>query len=84
MILRKWNYKKHIYEPFEVPNDRKIRLLSKDLKDKIDCANCGKEVEFGDTYTSMTIHNDVGFGYCVCEECYEDEWKERLKYKEEQ
>lgn len=82
MILNKWNYKKHIYEPFKVPDDRDVRLSVDDLKEVIDCANCGKEVITGDTYSSLTIHNGIGSGYCVCEDCYEKEWKERLKYKE--
>ncbi len=75
MILNKWNYKKHEYEPFEVPDDRDVRLCVDDLKEVINCANCGKNVVAGDTYTSLKIHNSVGFGYCVCEECYEKEWK---------
>ncbi len=82
MILQKYNYKKHIYEPFYIPDDRDVRTLTSELKDVINCANCGKKVEFGDTYTSLTIHNEIGLGYCVCEECYEKEWKERSKYKE--
>ena len=84
MILNKWNYKKHIYEPFEVPDDRDVRLYVNDLTEVINCANCGKSIVTGDTYTSLTIHNRFGLGYCVCEECYEDERKDRLKYKEEQ
>lgn len=81
MILNKWNYKKHTYEPFEVPDNRKIRVNGFNLKEVINCANCGKEVVTGNTYSSLTIHNRIGLGYCVCEECYEKEWKERLKYR---
>lgn len=84
MILNKWNYKKHIYEPFKVPDDRDVRLSVDDLKKVINCANCGKEVVTEDTYSSLTIHNSIGLGYCVCEDCYEKEWKQRLKYREEQ
>lgn len=81
MILRKWNYKKHTYENFEVPDDRDVRLLVDDLEEIIDCANCGRRVKAGDTYTSMTIHNSIGLEYCVCEECYEKEWKEHLSIR---
>lgn len=83
MILKKWNYQKRKYEDFNIPRDRNVKLLADDLNEIINCANCGKEVKFGDTYTSMTIHNSLGFGYCVCEECYEEEWKDRIKYKED-
>ena len=44
MILNKWNYKKHIYEPFEVPDDRDVRLYVNDLTEVINCANCGKSI----------------------------------------
>lgn len=81
--MNKWNYKKHIYEPFEVPDDRNVRLYANDLTEVINCANCGKEVVAGNTYTSLTIHNHAGFGYCVCEECYLKELRERLKHEEE-
>lgn len=81
MKLQKWNYKKHTYEPFEVPDNRDVRLTVDDLKKVINCANCGQEVVTEDTYSSLTIHNGIGLGYCVCEECYEQEWKDRLKYK---
>lgn len=79
MTLQKWSYKKHVYEPFKVPDDRDVRLSVDDLKEVINCANCGKGVITGDTYSSLTIHNGIGLGYCVCGECYEKEWKERLK-----
>ncbi len=82
MTLQKWNYKAHTYESFDVPDDRDVRLTVDDLKKVINCANCGKEVVTEDTYSSLTIHNWIGLGYCVCEECYEQEWKDRLKYKE--
>jgi len=31
---------------------------------------------YGDGYTSKTIHNSVGFGYPVCEKCYNKELEE--------
>ena len=44
-----------------------------------DYAQCGKELKYGDTYTSLEIHTAMGFGYGVCEDCYEFEWKRREK-----
>jgi hypothetical protein len=33
-----------------------------------------KELEYGETYTSKEIHTQIGFGYGVCHDCYEQEW----------
>ena len=41
----------------------------------VNCANCGKELKFGECYTSKTIHTEIGMGYGVCEECYDKEEK---------
>ena len=32
-----------------------------------------KYEDYGDTYTSLEIHTAMGFGYGVCEDCYEFE-----------
>ncbi len=74
MILRRWNYKKHRYDPFEVPDNWNVILTSNDLDDLINCCTCGKELKFGDSYTSMRVHNNIGLGYCVCQNCYDKEW----------
>ena len=50
----------------------------------MNCPHCGKELPYGETYTSKEIHNWVGLGYGVCEECYEEEWKRRKKYRTEE
>lgn len=42
----------------------------------IDCAECGCELAFGESYTSRLIHNELGFGYAVCARCYEAEFRE--------
>lgn len=76
-VLRKWNYKKQDYEPYEVPDEWKLILFTDDMDEITVCPHCGKEVAFGDTYTSMEIHTDGGFGYFVCKNCYEEEWKRR-------
>lgn len=41
------------------------------------CAQCGRKMLFGDGYTSRQIHTRQGFGYAVCEQCYDKEWKEK-------
>ena len=81
LIMEKWNFKLKKYEPYEVKKGWRVALWSDDMNLKINCANCGKEVKFGTTYTSMKIHNDFGLGYSVCSKCYEKEWKERELYE---
>ena len=39
----------------------------------VNCAECGKEMQYGEGYTSGLIHTSGGMGYCVCESCYEKE-----------
>ena len=83
MMLRKWNYEKRIYEPYEIPDSWNVALMKQELEDEVDCCECGKTIKFGESYTSVRVHNHIGLGYAVCEECYEKEWKERRKYKVE-
>lgn len=77
MLLQKWNFKTHKYEPFESPAIF-TTLFSDDMDMKIDCANCGKSIIFGESFTSRTIHNSYGLGYSVCEICYEKERSEEM------
>ncbi len=79
MILRKWDYRAHAYRAFQSPAV-KPALYSEDMELLVDCANCGKELPFGDCYTSKTIHTEIGFGYGVCEDCYAKEIKEYKKW----
>ena len=44
--------------------------LANEMDDLINCPHCGKEIKFGDSYTSHEIHTPLGMGYAVCEECY--------------
>jgi hypothetical protein len=79
-MAQKWNYKKHEYEPYDLPAN--CRLYDADLSKKVACCQCGKEYEFGAMYTSREIHSEVGFGYPVCENCYKVETtKEKLENK---
>ena len=78
--LRRWNWKTHEYEDFEVPENRLTKTYALDMDTHIDCASCGVGVAYGLTYTSMEIHTEMGIGYCVCQECHEEECKRRVKY----
>lgn len=76
---RKWNSKKHIYEDYLVPEDKILKTYSNDMNEKVNCCQCLKEMIFGQGYTSMEVHTELGFGYCVCGECYMEETKRRFK-----
>lgn len=73
MKLRKWNDDAHKYEAFEVPDDRQVALYADDMDKFIQCANCGRIIKYKDSYTSRTIHTEIGLGYAVCRDCYREE-----------
>lgn len=75
MVVNKWNFKTREYEKVEIPDNRKIGLYSNNMNEIVQCINCGNELRFGDSYTSRQYHTEIGFGYCVCNSCYEKEWK---------
>lgn len=82
MILNKWNYDIHDYEPYEVPNEWNCKTYSSDMDEVVNCPHCGKSITFGSGYTSQEIHTEFGFGYAVCANCYEGEIKRRRRSEE--
>lgn len=83
ILAQKWDFEKRVYRPYEIPGNWYCPLSLFDMDTVINCASCGKEIPFGDTYTSRCIHNAAGFGYMVCAECYEKEWAaERAAHEE--
>ena len=80
--MQRWNYAKCDYEPYEVPEGWKCPLTSADMNLIINCASCGRELTYGDAYTSREIHTEYGMGYPVCDECKETEirreWEARM------
>ena len=46
-----------------------------DMERVIQCASCGRPLEYGKGYTSRQIHTRLGFGYIVCGDCYKKEWQ---------
>lgn len=81
MIAKKWNYKTHKYDDYVLPQG--ACLVDNDLGKHINCAVCGQEIILGNSYTSLEIHTDCGFGYCVCDKCYKKEIQRRDKYDRE-
>ena len=69
----KWDFKKHKYERTQI--DDNCSLYETDMEKIVKCPNCNKDVKFGDCYTSKQYHNNIGLGYAVCEDCYNNEWK---------
>lgn len=79
MIMQKWDHAKHDYEPYKVPEDWNCPYVSLDMSEAINCASCGKQLTYGDAYTSREIHTEIGTGYPVCTECYDAEVRRELK-----
>lgn len=84
MILDKWNYEKHVYEPYAVPDDWKVSKYEDNLNAVVNCCQCGRKVIVDDTFSSHEIHDDLGLGFMVCSDCHDKEWKRRKKYKREE
>ena len=51
--------------------DWKIIVNTDDMNQEVNCASCGKKLQFGDTYTGINeVTNEGLFGLPVCETCY--------------
>jgi len=74
--VQKWNFKTREYEPYEVPDNWNIKTFSLDMDEIVNCPHCGREIRFGDGYTSRMIHTKHGMGFAVCAECYSKEWED--------
>lgn len=71
--IMKWDYATHSYYDCIFPKDWNVKLYCESFDEIISCAGCGKKLCYGDCYTSKEIHNSIGLGYPVCEECYSKE-----------
>lgn len=74
--LHKWNISRRQYEEYLIPDNWNVSTYETDMNKIVNCAQCGKELCFGKCYTSKKIHTSIGFGYGVCEECYQQELKD--------
>lgn len=77
MKAQKWDWHKHEYEPYDLPEGSV--MYHHDMDKKVTCAQCGKEITFGDSYSSWEIHNNIGLGYSVCDDCYKKEWRRKIE-----
>lgn len=80
MKLQKWNYDTRKYEDYEVPDEWYVPIIA-ELYDMVNCASCGKLIKYGNSFTSLEIHeNKVGsLGYAVCDTCFNQEWERKIK-----
>lgn len=75
----KWNYERHAYDEYDVPP--KSKIYTDDMDEIVQCAQCGRELTYGDSYTSLEIHTSGGLGFCVCEDCADEELKRKIADK---
>lgn len=79
---QKWDFEKRKLESVEISD--KCSAYEIDMEKKVECPGCGKMIFFGNGFTSRRYHNDLGFGYSVCADCYKKELEEVLKFRKEQ
>jgi hypothetical protein len=70
-MAQKWNFKRHEYEPYKLPEN--ASMFEVDMDKVVSCAQCGHPISFGLCYTSRQIHTQHGMGYAVCSQCYDKE-----------
>lgn len=75
MDIKKWNHIAKEYEPYTPDPSWKLILFTTNMDEEVNCANCGKPMTYGEGYTSRVLHNRVGLGYPVDEDCYFKEEK---------
>ena len=73
-VAERWDPYHGKYRPYLLPEDELKCSLLEDRMDKvIACAGCGKPVKFGESFTSLEIHTESGFGFMVCPMCIDQE-----------
>lgn len=83
-IMKKWNYETHQYEEYKVPSDWNVSMYETDMEKVVNCAECGKPMKYGESFTSQRIYDSAGlFGYAVCRECHESGLKDRIDHERE-
>lgn len=79
--IGRWNYETKVYDPYTIDPSWNVVLYTQDMDLAINCASCGKAMTYGQGYTSRELHTQVGMGYPVCEDCYEEEYEREKIYK---
>ena len=71
MMAKIWNPVTREYAPYQLPDGASV--YESDMGAVVSCAVCGREIAFGECYTSLQVHDGVGFGYAVCPQCHDAE-----------
>ena len=74
-VVYEWDPLEREYIQTDRSDDKKYITFATDMDVVCNCVCCGKEMKYGDGYTSRRFHTVHGFGYCECEECYKENWK---------
>lgn len=77
---RRFNRSSGKYEQYVLPEG--AVTYCEDMAQIVVCRSCGKPLVFGESCTSMEIHNKFGIGFAVCDSCMMQE-VERLKNRVE-
>lgn len=72
---KRWAFLKQRYETVNI--DPECGVYAADLGVPLRCPSCNKVALYGEMYTSLRYHDAAGFGYMVCEHCYEQEQEMR-------
>lgn len=81
MLAFKWDFKTKKYSDYTLPPQ--ASCYEADMGRIIQCASCGKFLEYCNGYTSRQICYYPGLGYIVCADCYKKEWQEEAANQEE-
>lgn len=79
---QKWDFEAHAYSPYLIPDGWHCPLILDDMDAMVNCASCGRQQPFGDTYTSKAIHTSMGIGYLICAACSKREWAAKMAAEE--
>lgn len=74
--INRWDFTLEKYIPYNIPKEWKITTFETDMNAICNCVRCGKEITFGECYTSREFHTENGFGYATCEGCYYTQFQE--------
>lgn len=77
-MAEKYDFKERKYKKHILPAG--AAMCRDNLEEYVNCANCGTPVKYGESYTSLTIHNLYGIGYCVCGQCHSVELADASRY----
>ena len=66
-------------EMIEIPDGWSCPLEPKSFDTAINCAQCGKPIRYGNSYTSLELETKGGESYWVCWPCHKREIERRQK-----